>query len=674
MKLFFFLNILIGAFLLFLIQPMMAKLILPYVGGAPAVWIVTMLFFQLLLLGGYGYAALTSAYMTPRTQSVLHLAIYVLAAALFLPLQLHMATGELSESPEQWVLITLLLTIGLPYFLLSSNSTLTQRWYHHCYGTSPYFLFSISNVGSVLGLLGYPLLVEWLFPLQQQMFLWGTSFLLIVALVGALALTVGMHRQSSQPKSETLGKNLPFRQAMLVVFLGFIPSSLFLGTTLLVTTDIASFPLLWVIPLTLYLLSFIVVFSSRGSAWALMAQKLHPIAFFFLLMLHSFVGADSAFYAVQIAAYFVGLFIIALSCHGRAAMEKPQPQYLTAFFFWLSVGGALGGLFNTVAPYLFDGIFEYVIVVCLSLLALPARHLTKENPYTIQSPKRAMVAAGGIVVVAAGMWFHMSSSTPENVLFSGRNFFGVSKVTAGESVINYQHGTTLHGLQPIDAEHRLKPTSYYGHVNNLIERLPDSFYQRPFGVLGLGAGTAACFAHPGQRLDFFEIDPMVIAIARNPDYFTYVRDCPGDIQIIQGDGRLALGEQPDQKYNLLVMDAFTSDAIPVHLVTKEAVGTYMDKLHPTEGVLAFNISNRHLDLKYVMARLAEAYGWRAYYKFYHEDPDDPYDANAIWMIMLPDGSPWHDVMLDTEAGLLEAPEGTPLWTDDYSHILPLIKW
>lgn len=674
----YLLAILTGSFLLFVVQPMLGKVLLPFAGGAPAVWIAAMLFFQLLVLVGYGYASLSSAFLTARRQSLFHIGLMIFAALPALPLSLRMWHNVEEVAPEYWVIGSLLGTVGIPYVLLSANATLLQRWYFEVKGTSPYFLFSISNIGSLLGLLCYPLLIEWLLPLKQQMFYWSFLFYALIAVLGAI--TLRMPRNNPSGESSGLGKNLPFSHIRRIVFYGFIPSSLFLSTTLFITTDIASMPLLWVIPLALYLLSFVVVFSRQAEWWIRIAQYLHlpacALVSLFACYVFIFSGtfAASNKFLLQIGIHLFCFFVIAVSCHGQAAKEKPAPEYLTSYYFWLSVGGALGGLFNTLSPHLFNDVYEYPIVLLLSLVVLPLKQWFDSWRQLTNVRKISSVGASSVLVFSLLVILVKGEGDP--VLYKERNFFGVKRVIDRAPPYprrDLRLGNTLQGYQPVLPEYRLSFVSYYQPLEVLLHQAPDGFFEAPFAILGLGAGTLACAAKPGQKVDFFEIDPQVIDIAQEPSFFTYLRDCPAESHIIFGDGRQKIAAEPQGKYQLIVIDVFTSNAIPVHLLTREAVGIYLDKLDKEQGLLAFNISNRHVDLRGVLAGIAAHYSLNAYYQYYEDSPDAPYDAGAAWVIMAEWRSPWRPVLEAQGFESLAADNKAPLWTDDYSSIFGVLK-
>jgi hypothetical protein len=485
--------------------------------------------------------------------------------------------------------------------------------------------------------------------------------------------------QEAASAEEGLGKNLPARSILRVVLLGFIPSSLFLSVTLYITTDIASFPLIWMLPFAIYLLSFVIAFSSHGCLLVSLSQKLHLVAIGSLLIMTVMFG--ETWYML---IHYAGLAVLCISCHGRVAQERPDAQYLTAFYFWLSLGGALGGLFNTIAPYLFNSLAEYPLVLLLALAALPLqqyrfelfRRITARQVIVTLSIISAGFIAFGLLRTppqqpsAATV---TASAAHEEKLFQIRNFYGVLKVGRNETSTRFYHGTTLHGIQPVAAADRLALTTYYVLPGTVIAQMPESFFTRPFALIGLGAGTLACAGVAGQTLDVFEINPDVTDIAQNPDYFTYLSDCPPQIAVHPGDGRLEIARQPDHHYNLIVVDAFTSDAIPLHLLTKEAFALYLQKLDPQSGILALHITNRHFDLRDVIAKLAEESGYQAVLYDRSDAPDNPYDTTTRWVFLMPPG---HEALPaevgHTQIHTLSAPDNTPLWTDDYSFVLPYL--
>ncbi len=664
-----------SAFLLFMVQPMLAKALLPLIGGAPAVWIVSMMFFQLLLLAGYAYAAIGAQRLKPASQAGLHLLLMGVAILFFLPLSVQ---GNLdffnSDQPHEiQLLLVLLTTIGLPYLVLSAHSSLLQHWYFQRFHEQPYHLFSASNIGSFAGLLGYPLVFEWQSPLSVQLKIWSGAYLFLYALFVLLAAG-GLKGSAGQAYHPSAQVPMRWRERGKIILLSFFPSSLFLSVTLYITTDIASFPLLWVIPLALYLLSFAVAYSARPVAATAIrwAQAAHPLCLVAIPLCAVFHGAP-----LLIWLHFLFFFIIALSCHGHLSQIKPEPGKLTAYYFWLTVGGALGGIFNVLAPYLLNDAYEYFIVAILSLFALKGN--VRQACANLKK-NRLFIAVFLCVLVSSGYNFWHTMQQEEQArkkqgLYTTRNFFGVSRVYQDEKMRYFSHGTTMHGMQSRNPKFAHQIASYYVPLHTLLTRLPRQIYQHPFAVLGLGAGTLACIGKRGQTVDFYEIDQAVIDIAKNRDYFTYLSDCPPTTTITLGDGRLEIAKKPDGIYSLIVADAFTSDSVPMHLLTKEAAAIYVQKAHPQLGIIAYNISNRYLKLAPFIARVMQEHGWRAYVYAYADDQQSTINVASLWVIALPERSPWHTTLRALGLKVI-APVTTPLWSDDYSNLLHAFqfKW
>jgi len=684
MKSLFTLTVFTSAFLLLLIQPMMAKLLLPQVGGAPSVWVAAMLFFQMVLLAGYGYASVTTYYLSPRKQWWLHGAVFLLAIGISLPLQLQVPESiDATQSPVSWVLLTLLASIGLPYFVLTASSSLLQRWYYSCTQQEPYFLFSASNAGSLLGLLAYPLMIEWLFGVGDQLLFFGAAFTLL--LLFFIAVYAGVLRGkplAEHPAEKTKPDlNLGWKLTAKTIVLAFLPSALFLALTLYLTTDIASLPLIWVIPLGLYLLSFVVVFAPWGAPWIAAAQKLHP------LVILAFILTLPGFGAIPVMiSHFLLFFVVALSCHGQMARYRPQPSKLTIYFFWVSVGGVLGGLCNVLMPFLLNDTFEYVVLMLLSLLILPAKHSVLDGLRKLKDfgGLRLLAGVGGAAAILLLVWLPSDEeayqSANETLLYQSRNFYGVSRISRMESKEHevaynrYLHGTTNHGFQILNSPHTLKPVSYYSPIARLLAELPVSYFQQPFAVMGLGSGTLACYGRTGQEVDFFEIDEEVIRIASNPELFTYLRDCPPNTKVIQGDARIKIAALPaDRKYNLLVMDAFSSDAIPLHLVTKEAIALYQTHAVDQTGVIAVHVSNRYFKLVPFVTRIAQELGWKTYYQKTANKKVAFPEVASEWIVLVPKTSPWQPMLTKTGFSEFSVDSDTPLWTDDYSHLLLALR-
>ena len=658
---------------------MIAKSILPLVGGSPSVWISSIAFFQFLLLAGYAYSAFGSTCLSAKEQSLVQILLVSVCLFMVIPIKLITSQLDISIKPELWVITTLAFSIGLPYFILASNSTLIQRWYHRTFQSSPYYLFAVSNTGSILGLLSYPFVIERMLTLQNQMTLWGTLFKVFSILLFIAIFFTFKSKTDSNKKS--LAKNLGKKDAFTVLMLGFIPSALFLSTTLFTSTDITPFPLMWIIPLSIYLISFIVAFSNKGQIFVRISQALHPFAFFLMIGMSVFFTSTLGgreFYLIKAILIFSSLFIICLSCQGKAFNKKPKPEYLTSYYLWLAIGGALGGALNITAPYIFDSIAEYYLIILLSLYAILNFKNKSKKSYLKYIPFNNVFPLIWIIitVIAVLTSFHLENAkTKKTQLFKERNFFGVSEVYKDHEsdMIVYQHGNIVHGLQKEKHGTRKIAHTYYRPVFNIVEVLPDYFHNKPFGLIGLGGGIFACLAKAGQQLDFFEIDPAVIKIAQNPKYFSYLRDCPAKVNLIQGDGRLEIKKQPNGKYSIIVVDAFSSDAIPTHLITKEAVELYFKKLDKKNGILIIHISSRYFDYKGVITTIAKELNLRVRYIKSTSGSENKADYSSDWVILTPNGSRW-DRELRGEARRITTKEfKSELWTDDYSNILSIRK-
>lgn len=721
-----------SAGLLFLIQPLFGKLALPLLGGAPGVWNTALVFFQAALLAGYLYAHLTSRYLPMRTQMVLH-AVVMAAAMLALPVTISAAWQSPPDGmPIIWLLGLLAANIGLPFFALSANAPLLQRWFAasgHARAADPYFLYAASNLGSVIALLGYPLIVEPTFGLNGQSLLWSAGFVGLAGMIGFSAWTVWRGAPEAAAVSATAAASaITWRQRTIWVTLAFIPSGLLLSVTGHITTDIVAVPLLWTVPLALYLLSFTFVFAARPTIRARWFRPLLPACLVAASFLAFLPQVANAYVAAGLA--LLTLFAVAMVCHGRLAALRPSANNLTEFYLWMSFGGVLGGAFvGLAAPVVFDGVWEYPILLVAAAiaarlgitsarsirlpeillpLALAAAILTLEagvdlSPNSLETVMLMLIAIGGLLlwglhrpvpfgllIVCVLLFANALSQQPGSVsvLAQERSFFGVHRVRLIEDqgIVQLVHGNILHGAQFIDNERAGVPLLYYdwnaglGHITAAMaaEGRP-SF---AVGAIGLGTGASACHAVPGQSWTFFEIDPVVERLART--HFSYLARCRPGAQIVIGDARLTLARGTEGPFDLIAVDAFSSDAIPLHLITSEAVALYRARL--TEGgLLVFHISNRYLDLEPVMARLARAHGLEA--RVYQYDPSfggkaerTSWETPSIWVVMGSDS-----VRLDrlfgptTEGrknGVWRAPRrdrGMRLWTDNYSNILGVLK-
>lgn len=712
----FLLTSFLSAFLLFVVQPMATKAILPIFGGSPSVWNTAMVCFQLLLLGGYIYAHLITRITSARLQLLVHGLLLILSLS-----QLPIAFDHLGDSavtsPILWTLGTLLYGIGLPFFCLSATAPLLQHWASRTtipLAETPYRLYSVSNTGSMFALLGYLFLIEPGLRLTDQHSNWGYLYTAFVVLI----IIAALQPRHTAAHTADITPNIPptWRARAYWILLAFVPSSLMLGVTTYLSTDIASMPLLWVIPLVIYLLSFIVAFS-RHSAYALKANRFGLILVAALTLCYSSLHLTN----ILLVVHFFALAIACFALHGMLAERKPHPAYLTQFYVCLSLGGALGGMFNALAaPLLFTGTTEYpliLVVACLLLFLrqdnLPRilRHgwilcliliiscvvtlaLLDLRPiapsYTplfyaiiaalcgvitllfIQTPEtRRLIIIFTIALPISGYLVATSLVTrnTSQLLFENRNFFGTVRVLKDKALNSNKllYNTTIHGMQSLDEAKRRTLSAYYrDSLEEAVHSLPLEKY--PLAVVGLGAGTLQCLAVPGQHVDFYDINQSVITIAETPAYFTYLRDCDGTHTNILGDGRLMLARAEPAHYGVIILDAFSSDAIPVHLLTTEALRTYSEKLVPG-GIIIAHISNRYIDLSPLFARQAEALGMSVLQKNFstHHIKDMAFNTN--WVVLAKNEATLAPL---TEKGW-KTPKplpGTSAWTDDYSNILP----
>lgn len=702
---------LLGAFLIFLVQPMAAKVALPTLGGAPFVWNGCMVFFQAALLCGYLYAHALTRLKKPAAQALIHVALLAATLAFAFPLTFAYTGLNPAHAPLPWLLTMLAFSVGAPFFILSATAPLTQAWFAASRpGANPYALYAASNIGSFGALLAYPALVEPNFPLSAQANLLYGGFALMLglfALLGwRLVKTAGRGAAHAQ---ETPVAAIPPRTLARWLVLSFIPAGLLYAVTGYITTDIASVPLFWVAPLALYLLTFVLVFKNRPprlETWRILHRLGAPLMAIAALL-------PQAFPAPFLLAHLLIFFACAMMCHSRLAALKPPPAQLTAFYLVMSAGGVLGGLFNTfIAPALFNTVTEYPLLLLASLLVIsPLRPLPSRRAALLMVLAASAAAAlfwfGSewlparrawlmlLVVLAftgvAALYLAYRERTlhyvlclsliallapplytriqGERVAFTDRNVFGVSRVIWMEDLNAWQfrHGTTNHGIQSADAASRLKPVAYYTPLKQVFAALPPALQTAPVGVMGMGVGTVACYGKPAQRIDFFEIDPLVDLIARR--HFTYLSDCPPVKQVEIGDGRLGLARAPEGEYGLIVADAFSSDSIPIHLLTREAVEIYAARLKPG-GLLAFNVSNRNIDLLPVLSAVADAAGMKGVYRFDIPPPEMKLAFPSQWVVLAREESALKP--LGWEA--LPAPDARFLWRDDYSNILRSVRF
>ncbi len=733
----FVVTILLGSFLLFLVQPMIARMALPRLGGAPAVWNSAMLVYQALLLGGYAYAHAISS-LAPRRQAQLHIALLFLAA-FWLPIGLLAMSPPANGSPIFWAPWLLLASIGPLFFAVSAQAPLLQRWYGFAGNTGePYALYAASNIGSFGGLVAYPLIAEPLLPVDGQRNFWSIFYILLLLLVMLCARAIWNALPDRVEQSGPASARDPVtgRQIGYWIILAAVPSGLMLSTTTHLTTDLVAMPLIWVLPLGIYLLSFTVAFSDRRWLTNVTTFFAPPI---FLLLALSSISVWGGNAALSMLAGLYLLFVVAVTLHGEMYRTRPDPVHLTKFYLAMAFGGALGGFFCAIiAPLLFDWSWEHVLLILAAAALLPQKRLFSLGEEEIFGPKgwRAilfvmaaicmalgiyggeelpvemetekillvcLILALGIVIIgnrpafvvvtaslllANGAWNSLELSYDDQ---RKRSYFGIYTINSSPDgrMRWLSHGTTLHGMQMLETP--TTPVSYYWKNSGVGLALAKS--DRLFGedarigIVGLGTGTLACYAKPDQYWEFFEIDPLMVEIARDSNIFSYLANCTPGAQITLGDARLSLQDKPRGSYDLLAIDAFSSDAIPLHLMTREAFEIYGNALWEG-GLLLVHISNRYVDLAPVVASLARDGDWHAAIRFDRPPEADPDDGvrSSIWVAMSRD-----EGQLAALTGTLEkeepayyyadrwvvmpAGEGVTPWSDDYASILPhLYLW
>jgi spermidine synthase len=662
----------LSAFLLFLIQPMLVKQLLPALGGVPAVWTTAMLYFQMLLLLGYGASMVSMQRLPLRVQQGIFLAI-MLGAAFSLPGMPHAVTADTAiGNPVIWVLLQLLSLSALPVLVLAMHGPLLQHWFSRISERNPYPLYAASNIGSFGGLAGYVFWLEPHYDAPEQLALWHTGFFALMAVV---TLCVALSANAPQRVVSEIATRAARLRGRWVV-LGFVPVSAMLAVTQYITNDVGSFPLLWVVPLALYLLSFVIAFALP--TW-LPPQSLIVAGMAASLLLLALLFDVIAFHPMYMAALHLALFfLIALACHVALYTSKPDVSGLGKFYFAIALGGACAGVANAVlAPLLFRDIMEYPIislVAMVSLLAFGLPHLAR---------KRLLLLAYSIMSVALVAYWCLR--VPPSMLYQERNFYGVITVREYPKMrsVAMFNGNTLHGIQGTQAGEARSFTSYYSPQLKEIFDMQAAHAPR-IGMVGLGVGTVTCFSLPNQPVDIYEINPAVVRIARNPRYFQVLSECAPDANIVLGDARKNLAHT-DARYGVLVLDAYSSDSIPLHLMTYEAFTLYLSRLEPG-GVILINASNRYLNLVPVLSNLAAAHGMKAFFKHAVVRPSQAADADpqgrlpherlhtsAHWVLMTRTPEAVQSVLNKSGWVQMMPFEDVQLWTDNYSSLYDALR-
>ncbi|MEP7262189.1 MAG: fused MFS/spermidine synthase [Usitatibacter sp.] len=667
-------TIFLSAFLLFLVQPILAKQILPWFGGAAIVWTLCMVFFQFVLLLGYAYAHWLSSRVSIKRQGWIHIALLITSLA-FLPIAPDVGWKPAGDAnPVVRILLLLFATVGLPYFLLSSTSPLVQAWFARAYpGTSPYRLFALSNFASMLALLGYPFLFEPWLTNPQQSFWWSAGYTVFVLSCAGLAWSCRglepLPAENWAGNAEAQPEPAP-RAGSIVLWLALssMGSVTLLGVSNHLTQNISSIPLLWVIPLAVYLLTFILCF--EGRIWYKRDIYLGSLAWILCVMAWFLADKRLQFELVwQVAVFTIGLFFVCMFCHGELARLRPGPRHLTLFYLIVSLGGVIGGvLVGIVAPITLPGYLE--LEIALVVIAALALLTNLRRPWPI-----LLMLTLVISLTFSALVYRISSFTEDTVHIE-RNYYGVLRVKENKSTLEGEemryrslvHGAILHGEQYLSEKYRRSATTYY-KTSSGIGRTILAFEGKPtkLGVIGLGAGSLAVYADADDTYRFYDINPAVIEVANT--WFTYLKDSPGKMETVLGDARLSLEREAPQDFDVLAIDAFSGDSIPVHLITYEAFTEYLRHLKP-EGVIAFHVSNRFLDLKPVLLSIAEKH--KLEYAFLHETGENG-GTTSDWVIITRSK---HFIL---QASIVEATEpvapqpGLRLWTDNYNNLWQVFK-
>jgi hypothetical protein len=716
--------IFVSAALLFAVEPMFTKMVLPELGGSASVWTMATVFFQTMLLAGYIYAHLLTRFVEARLSVAVHLGIMVAACAV---LPLHISTGWGRPPPEgeaQWLMGLFAISIGLPFFVLSANGPLLQAWFlrtDHPLAKDPYFLYVASNIGSFLALLSYPFVIEPFIGLGKQAWLWTIGFYGLILLIGGCAISSVRPRDQSSPaaaRHEAPAAEPTWPQIASCIGLAAVPSGLLLAVTAYIATDVASVPLLWVLPLAIYLLTLVIAFQTRPFIPHWLVVEIFPISICILIV---FVTVSPLEWLVSSLTVHAGAFFVtALLCHGELARRRPAPRYLTNFYIWMSTGGVIGGvLTGLVAPHVFSWVAEYPILIVLAILCLPwpSQPTSRALQYSLLAGLAVSVLAlfalkafgvkfstvsiyvlnGALLGATVYLWRMPLSfaGVVAFILFTNvycfdygkdsflvRNFFGVlNAAETGDGRFRVLwHGTIGQGSQRIRDDHGVAVTGRPEMIAEFfdgagIAQTVDAVHARVGGpinyaVIGLGTGALTCRALPGDTVTYYEIDPDVIRIARNPQLFNYISECGPDTKIVQGDARLTLSDAPKQSYDLIFVDAFLGAAIPIHLLTREAMAMYFSKLNP-HGIVAIHVSNRNLELASVVAGVAEANGAIARYYRGGDVQQNIHENKWVPLVVAV-------ARTEEDFGVLAQSKYWPIvhrnpkegaWADDYSNII-----
>lgn len=721
-----------SAALMFVLQPMFGKILLPLLGGSPAVWNTCMVFYQSILFLGYLYAHYLSTRLNQHKQILVHIAV-ILVSFLALPVGLPDNISPPTENnPTFWLLGVLFLSIGLPFFVVSTTAPLIQKWFanvgHHT-SDDPYYLYAASNIGSLIALLSYPFLLEPNIGLANQKSYWSVGFLVLCLLIASCAYTLWKARQAQDAAEEPASQDdeLSIYTELHWLALAFVPSSLLLGLTTFISTDIASVPLLWIIPLTLYLLTFVIVFSKWHDRVHPLMVKLQPMVLLPFIA-YSFINPAVLPYWVDLGLHLSAFFLAVMVCHGELARLRPNTKHLTTYYLVMSFAGMLGGMFNTfVAPFIFNAVYEYPLMIIAALLLRPGLLDSVRNRkewlmqlifpalliivglglfFSIDDLPQYLDTIGVGLILLAGLTYAFRSQPLTLALLTGilifftfglhgllshtlyqeRTFFGVLSVRESmltneqgqpEKYREFYHGTTKHGAQRLADKDSRTPSTYFSHqgpIGQLFSEYDKVNDNWVVGIIGLGAGTLSCYTKPQQNWTFYELDPLVVDVASNPAYFTFISQCNPKMTMTVGDARLSLEKEPDHKFDLFVVDAFSSDSIPTHLLTQEAIKLYFDKIKP-DGILALHITNRHLALKKVLASHEKQLQLSALIQEFKPQQEIPLVVATDWVVMAKKPETLEFLRQSQLGSWQKLPlnfDAKP-WTDDFTNIVTIWK-
>jgi hypothetical protein len=718
----------VNSALIFWVQPMIGKMLLPTLGGAPAVWNTCLVFFQAALLVGYTYAYLQSR-LSLRARLILY-SVLIGGCVFLLPPDMPTQGFSPSESnPFLWLLITLTMRIGLPFAVLSAAAPMLQDWFRFVANDpkeEPYFLYAASNAGSILGLISYPLVIEAGFRLNRQSFIWSSVFVVVAAVIILIAAFIGTRTQATAHHRQPKMAAAPVSSRLKWLLSAILPSALLQSVTTHITTDIAAVPLLWTIPLVLYLLSFVFAFSPRNPVSEGSMRWIQPACAVAVILWTYWFQTDNLL--LSICLDLALLFSTSLLCNMILVRNRPEPGLLTEFYLWIALGGVMGGALNAiVAPLVFNSLAEHVLTILAAALLVPISGRKSDQSRGLYIELAAAILL--IPTLSAGMWLFKSahgnvlpvlfklaigagavvallltwnnsrrmallmigillvgaasgtgaSGKGLTTLLMERNFFGLVRVRLDRNAdwTTLMHGTTLHGSQYLLAAAKREPTCYHAKAGPLgdVFRIARGYRGAlRVGVAGLGAGTMAAYSMEGDDWTFYEIDPLVLRIAGDPKYFSFLSGSEAKMRVVLGDARLALKSAPDNYFDLLVLDAFSSDSIPVHLLTKEAVELYLSKLKP-DGLIVFNITNRYLDFVGLLAGAAQNSGLHGLIAKDSKRPKPTGYCASSWVVLTKYPERLKPFVASPRWGKLDLEVKDPVvWSDDFSNLVPCLKW